>query len=286
MDQEFIDVIYEGDLDDIRDVLVRGPNIDINRSDALAYSAQEGNLDIVRFLVEGVVEEGIRQVGADIHGSHDEPLRWAIQQGNLEIVRYLLEHGANINAIYPQFNRFGIKNEPRTVLGHWFDNHINNLDVLRYLVEEGGADVNLLDGDAIKYAVNGYMTYVRLQYPVSNQVRLDAIIYLLQHGANYKFLLEGYLNKFSDYPKELQDEILRRATLQERSKGVLVRGGDYKFDRTTFSDRVWNRTLPRGHNTSFEQSRINSLLSKSKFSSAYKLNTVKKTLFHHERSST
>ena len=62
--------------------------IDFQEEDALVYAVRNGHLDIVKYLVEK---------GSDIHINNEEPLREASKRGYLNIVKYLVERGADIH---------------------------------------------------------------------------------------------------------------------------------------------------------------------------------------------
>lgn len=65
--------------------------VDIRKSggDALISASLNGNLDVVKFLLDK---------GVDIHTQNDEALLSACYDGNLETVKLLLKYGANIHA--------------------------------------------------------------------------------------------------------------------------------------------------------------------------------------------
>lgn len=85
---------------------------------ALQMAAEEGNLEVIRFLVS---------YGADIH-SNKEPLNLAVRHGHIEIVRYLVRHGADINA---SLNGFVYK----SLLDYFIRNRDD--EMIRYLIDHG-----------------------------------------------------------------------------------------------------------------------------------------------------
>jgi len=85
-------------------------------NDALLYSSQYGNTDVVKYLLS---------IGADAK-SNDHGLIWASDGGYLEVVKLLVEAGANIHA----YNDDAV--ESAYLEGH--------NDVVDYLVEHGAPD--------------------------------------------------------------------------------------------------------------------------------------------------
>ena len=61
----------------------------MNLSEDLFEAASDGDLDIVKRLVES---------GADIHSKDDQALSIAAMFGHLEVVKYLVEVGADIHS--------------------------------------------------------------------------------------------------------------------------------------------------------------------------------------------
>ena len=90
---------------------------------ALRCAAEEGYLDVVKFLVEQ---------GADIHADDNYSLRISAYNGNYDIVKFLVEQGADNNTLC-------------------FAVHSGNLDVVKFLVEQG-ADIHD-NGSVLSWAV-------------------------------------------------------------------------------------------------------------------------------------
>ena len=122
----------EGNIDVVRSLLEQG--IEINGRNAsnqtpLDRAASKGNLDVVRFLVKR---------GAEVDSCDKKgwtPLHQAARFGHLEVSRLLVDHGANVNA------RMQI---------HWTPIHLSSsnghFEVVKLLLEHG-ADVHALNGD-------------------------------------------------------------------------------------------------------------------------------------------
>jgi len=75
--------------EDFNTTVFLGVNLHHENNYALKLASENGNLSVVKYLVEN---------GADIHTADDYALRWASQCGHLPVVKYLLEKGANIHA--------------------------------------------------------------------------------------------------------------------------------------------------------------------------------------------
>ena len=103
-----------GELDLVKEALMRGADIRENGDTALSYAVDEGFIDIFKYLAEH---------GANIHGNYSYSLRMASKFGHLEIVKYLVEHGANINA----------EEDAALILAIRYQNY----DIVKYLIEHG-----------------------------------------------------------------------------------------------------------------------------------------------------
>ncbi len=113
-----------------------------NRNKALVKAAGNGNLAVVRDLVDQ---------GADIHVEDDLALCHSAIGGHLLVVQYLVEHGANVHADDGMIFIYCV--------------HHGHLPVVRYLVEQG-ADVHV-DGDEALHQSVGIGRLPLLQYLIS-----------------------------------------------------------------------------------------------------------------------
>lgn len=66
-----------------------GADIHVDKDYVLRYSAENGHLDVVRYLVSQ---------GADIHICDDYALRYSAENGHLDVVKYLVSQGADVHA--------------------------------------------------------------------------------------------------------------------------------------------------------------------------------------------
>jgi ankyrin repeat protein len=124
----------------------------------LAWAAEAGNLEMVRYLIEHVTDfTRIKK------GILDKAAYKSVLNGYLEILKYLVEHGANINTLQtftytqPQDNALLAASR------------LGNLEIVKYLVEQG-ADIYAKNGEAILIAIN--------------KEHIDIIKYLVEKGAN------------------------------------------------------------------------------------------------------
>ena len=101
----------QGRLEVVKYLISCGANIHANNDQAFRFSAENGHLEVVKVLIES---------GADIHTYDDYALRWSAIYGYLEIVKVLIESGANIHACNDQVFQWSTDN------GH--------LEVVKYLV--------------------------------------------------------------------------------------------------------------------------------------------------------
>lgn len=146
-------------------------------TDSLIYECKEGHLDIVKYLLEHIVEDTeknqndafikacehghlsivqmLTHKGIKIHQKTEQAFIKAIRQGHLHIIDYLILHGANIHMH---------NNSPLIITCIR-----GNLDVLRYLIDKG-CDVNVRNSEALISACEeGHVHIVR---------------YLIECGAN------------------------------------------------------------------------------------------------------
>lgn len=148
MAEELRIVIEKGSLENVIYLVESSKQIVLDK--ALCLAAQNGRLDIIKYLVEH---------GAYIHVNDDEPLRAAtIHQcanNSFNIVDYLVTKGAHINAR----NYAALSNAAYS--GH--------LAIVKYLVEKG-ADIHANNNETLRAA--------------TTMGRLDVIKYLVEHGAN------------------------------------------------------------------------------------------------------
>jgi len=105
-------------------------------------SKPETTLKIIKYLTD-------RKVNLNAKNQHGmTPVRLAVCFGYLEIVKYLMEHGADIKGTLHLAAKTG------------------QYDMVKYLVEQYGEDVNQFDGEALMYASG-----------------TDVVRYLVEHGA-------------------------------------------------------------------------------------------------------
>ena len=69
----------------------QGADIHAKNDEALRCAAENGHLEVVRYLVSQ---------GADIHACDEEALRWSAQRGYLQVVSYLISKGANYKHVF------------------------------------------------------------------------------------------------------------------------------------------------------------------------------------------
>ncbi len=92
---EFTIAITEGDAEAVCDCIARGVNIHLSHIDdqtPLGVSALEGNLDIVKILLDAGVDVNARQLTDGFTA-----LMNAVAGGHLGVVRTLVEAGARVN---------------------------------------------------------------------------------------------------------------------------------------------------------------------------------------------
>ena len=124
-------------------------NVDFWNGFLLRLSAENGHLDMVKFLVQN---------GADIHMLDDYALLFAAENGHLDVVKFLVQNGANIQSRSDRALRFAAQN--------------GQLDVIEFLVKNG-ADIHDNDDEALREASeNGHKDVVKFlmdQYQDKNE---------------------------------------------------------------------------------------------------------------------
>ena len=120
--EELLESIKKNDLENVKRWVEKGANLHADDDYALRFSAGNGYLEIVKYLLEQ---------GANLHlqREDEDALQMAAENGHLEIVKYLLEQGANLHAADNGALRWTARN------GH--------LEVVKHLLEQG-ADFDIL----------------------------------------------------------------------------------------------------------------------------------------------
>lgn len=89
IDQDLIDAVYSGSLDEVKHLVSVGANVKAGNNRAIRFAAAFGELEIMKFLIS---------VGADITADNNYPVRWAADKGHLEVVKHLVSLGADVTA--------------------------------------------------------------------------------------------------------------------------------------------------------------------------------------------
>jgi ankyrin repeat protein len=150
LDYPLLEAVKKNDVQTVRMILNKTPSAfignEVNRKDitgdvALSVAASNGNLDLVRLLVQhGAI------VDAGKEADRRTPLINASARGHSEVVRYLISRGADVNAkggvITPLLaafsGRYSSFNNPR------------DIEETIYVLLENGADINVQDESWMK----------------------------------------------------------------------------------------------------------------------------------------
>lgn len=146
-----------GNMEMVQYLIENGADITITNTkwnrNIIHYAARSGNLELVQYLVN----QGISVL--ESNGA----LHKAVSSGNLELVQWLIAHGADVNSYYLN----------DSVLSFAVD--CSNMDIIRYLVEQEGVDVNA-------------STHKRIYYPALELAvkhnNFESVKFLVEHGAN------------------------------------------------------------------------------------------------------
>lgn len=140
--------VKNGDLDTIIKLINRG--IYIDQSKALITSAEQGHLQIVKFLITQ---------GADVNTNVGFPLIQSAKYGHLEIVKFLVEQGAIININ----NNYAIK---------WAAQY-GHLEIVKYLVSMG-ANFEVNNNCAFRLATeSGHTQVVEYLVSISKKIKTN-----------------------------------------------------------------------------------------------------------------
>jgi len=179
-------------------------NILITNDNLIKYS-KEGNLEIVKYLVEN---------GVDIHYKNDKALRKSAREGHIEIFKYLVENGADIHADNDYAFSWSVVNgESRLVkylIEKGVDIHYDNdyalrisaeygrFKLVRYLLENG-ADINVIeDIDEIENEdMKKYLIRMKKQKSILKQVR--------RIGKQNLPKKDNYITEWQSYCKVISD---------------------------------------------------------------------------------
>ncbi len=81
LDNQLIEACIQGDLSQVKSLIIEGANIHADDDYALRWAAECGHLEVVKYLVE--------DHEANVHALNEWALRWAARNGHLEVVKYL-----------------------------------------------------------------------------------------------------------------------------------------------------------------------------------------------------
>ena len=90
LNKQLIEASKDGNLSQVKSLIIEGADIHAWEDCALNEAARNGQLEIVKYLVE--------DCDANVHAWDERTLRWAAWNGQLEIVKYLVSKGANVHA--------------------------------------------------------------------------------------------------------------------------------------------------------------------------------------------
>jgi hypothetical protein len=188
----FIDLIENVKTENLEQIIKSDVDLHQDNERALCIACEYGYLEIVKYLVER---------NADIHVLYDSPLRMAVYRGRLEVVKYLIENGA---VIHKRCGFLAVKKGNLDTLKYLAEQglnvHYNNehalraavyyghFEIVKYLVEEHNADVNIQNGicnvllvlsNPWRYISGG--TFVRTTGEADRR-SLEILEYLIENG--------------------------------------------------------------------------------------------------------
>ena len=194
--------------------LVEEHQADIHVRDeyALRCSAANGHLDVVKYLVEGH--------NADIHAA-DTALRWGASNGHLHVVKYLVSKGSDIHSLDDTALKWSAKH------GH--------LDVVKYLVEKG-ANIHADNDRSLRWSANNGHLHV-VKYLVEKgasvyKIRRSIFIHLVEINASgdAEFIVQYFPKTVPNpIPKEFHEFCLKY--------GIVYQGSGYESMEAEYRKR-------------------------------------------------
>ncbi|MDH6355626.1 ankyrin repeat protein [Dysgonomonas sp. PH5-45] len=198
---------YSGNTDLVKYLVGKGADLKAHSSNnetALHRAAWRGDLAMVKLLVE---------YGADLNIVYNangglSPLCCAAESGNIEVVKYLIEKGANVNytnkdsgasplrsaAYKAHYDIFLLLAQKQPAAYNWQEALFygligGNPDIVKYIVEEKGADVNKKSQVWKEYPIH---RAVEDKYVFEKNARsLEVVKYLVSKGARLSDINES-----------------------------------------------------------------------------------------------
>ena len=161
--KEDSDVTFIKDIDDIPfDLLPRDINdaATVDGLTALHYAAQNGNLDIIKFLVEHGAD-----ISAQDYGQSRSVIHFAALNGDIECIKYLTEHGADL-----------LDKDANGATAFHYAVMANNLEAVKYFVTKK-LDYTAKDNrgwTAMHYAANGGALDV-MKYLIAKELNINEL---------------------------------------------------------------------------------------------------------------
>ena len=154
-------------------------NFDINREDALRWSAQNGHFKVVEYLIS---------TGVNVNIDNNYPLISAAGNGHLSLVKYLVSKGADVHAKDDRPLRWSAYN--------------GQLHVVKYLVEEHNANIHADNEYALRYsAENGHLNVVKYLVSLGANIHAED-----EHGLKWS-ADKGHLHVVKYLVEECQADI-------------------------------------------------------------------------------
>lgn len=162
LNQQLIQASKDGDLETVKKFIKKGADVHANYELALRWAAENGHLDVVKYLIE--------EHGADIQACEDEEdcedvFNSAVRGKHIEIVKYLVKKHKDA------IRKFVVNAILNAV-------EIEEFDIVKYLITEGGADVSDYGEDVL--------------YDAAKKGKIDIVKCLVEeHGVNINETTDG-----------------------------------------------------------------------------------------------
>jgi len=166
--------VWKNNIESVKLLLESGADVHVWNDYVLEYASEKGYIEIVNLLLRH---------GEELHTS--KGLREAVKNGNLDIVKVLIEGGADIHAFKNEALRLAIKNNHNTItkvlVNNGADIHIEEDLGFRMAAKEGNFEmVNFFfKSGANIYAGNDYA----LRWSITNN-HVEIVKFLLEVGAD------------------------------------------------------------------------------------------------------
>lgn len=149
----------------------------------LVYACENSKIESVKYLLK---------LNADVNCANNLPLCLAIKSGSIETMKLLVKSGATVSGIDLVQAIINFKK-----------------DIVKYIIEEYGVDINCDNGRPLREAAFPYYFYCE------QRISMEILDYLISKGADLKLAIK------SSADSNIKHRLLSKYLLQKFEKGEL-----------------------------------------------------------------